>query len=201
MNDPAQSNPSAAAEAEVITASEAVQAMGFDPKNIERPDSSLLRYYILVSLLSGPAFPLVFLPLFFKYQTLKYQFDDSGVAMSWGILFRREIHLTFRRIQDIHLNRNLVQRWMGLASLGIQTASGSSTPEMTIEGLLEAEHLRDYLYAQMRGARGDKDPAPITSKAVDVEATDDVTTLLTEIRDSMKVLASKHASNDEGGVQ
>ena len=73
--------------------------------------------------------------------------------MSWGLLFRREVHLTHRRIQDIHLTRNVIQRWMGLATVAIQTASGSSTPEMKIEGILQAAELRDFLYSKMRGAR------------------------------------------------
>lgn len=39
--------------------------------------------------------------------------------MSWGILFPREVHLTYRRIQDIHLTRNVLQRWMRLDTVGI----------------------------------------------------------------------------------
>ena len=123
----------------------------FQSGELERPDTSLLKYYALISLLTGPGIVVMFLPLFFKYETLRYKFEDDGMSMSWGILFRHEIHLTYRRIQDIHLSRNLIQRWLGLATLSIQTASGSASPEMNIEGILEAEHLRDYLYSRMRG--------------------------------------------------
>jgi len=35
----------------------------------------------------------------------------------------------------------------------IQTASGSSDAEMTLEGLLEFEAVRDFLYTRMRGYR------------------------------------------------
>src|SRR3954451_2011291 len=125
----------------------------FDPSKITRPDHTLLTYYIIVSLLAGPGFPIAFLSLFFKYQTLRYHFDDEGISMSGGILFRREIYLTYRRIQDIHLTRNILQRWMGLATISVQTASGSSSPEMRLEGLLERDQLRDYLYGKMRGVR------------------------------------------------
>lgn len=130
--------------------------MSLDPSSIDRPDPSLLKYYALVSLTSGPLFPFVFIPLYCKYLTLRYRFDNDGVAMQWGVLFRREVYLTYRRIQDIHLTRNIVQRWMGLANLAVQTASGSATPEMTIEGLLQVEELRDFLYSQMRGAKGEQ---------------------------------------------
>ena len=63
----------------------------FDPSRITRPAPVLLTYYFLLSLCTGPAFPFVLLPLFFKYETLKYRFDESGVSMSWGLLFRREV--------------------------------------------------------------------------------------------------------------
>ena len=166
----------------------------FDPAGISRPDSALLRYYVVVALLTGPFFPFTFLPLFFKYETLKYRFDEEGISMSWGLLFRREIHLTYRRIQDIHLTRNLFQRWMGLATVDVQTASGSSGPEMSIEGILAAESLRDYLYAKMRGARGESLPdAPSTPDPQEAQAgdeTDEALTLLYEIRDLLRQLAA-----------
>mgnify|MGYP001031147013 CR=1 FL=1 len=161
----------------------------FEPFQITRPDPALLKYYFLVSLLSGPAFPLAFVPLLFKYETLRYRFDESGVSMSWGILFRRETYLTYRRIQDIHLTRNLLQRWMGLATVSVQTASGSATPEMSIEGVLAAEQLRDFLYSQMRGAKGET--AGLEATAVDATAPSDGTpdealALLREIRDELR---------------
>ena len=106
--------------------------------------------------------------------------------MQWGLLFRKEILLTYRRIQDIHLTRNIVQRWFGLATVGIQTASASSGPEMSIEGILEAEPLRDFLYQQMRGARGETEsPNAASNDSVPVENRSTVTELLQEIRDNL----------------
>ena len=157
----------------------------FDPRRIARPDRVLLRYYFVIAALTGPLFPVAFLPLFFKYETLRYRFDESGVSMSWGILFRREIHLTYRRIQDIHLTRNIIQRWMGLATGGIQTASGGSGPEMSIEGILEAAPLRDYLYSQMRGARAETETPPVEMES---DAGKLALGLLMEIRDLLRKL-------------
>lgn len=121
---------------------------------IERPDPSLMSYYVLASLLAGPFFPVVLVPLYFRYHTMRYRFTDEGVSMRWGILFRREINLTFARIQDIHLTSNVVERWLGLARIQIQTASGSAKAEMTIEGIPQYRSLRDFLYVRMRGAKG-----------------------------------------------
>lgn len=157
----------------------------FHAHDITRPAPILLRYYFLCSLLSGPFFPIAFIPLMCKYITLRYRFDDSGIAMQWGVLFRREIYLTYRRIQDIHLTRNIVQRWMGLATLAVQTASGSATPEMSIEGILQAEQLRDHLYGKMRGARGEQSPSTDTDPA---DGEDRALELLTDIRDNLRQL-------------
>lgn len=169
---------------DVIMNSSSGNNAGFDPRSITRPEPVLLTYYVWMSLLAGPLFPFAFLPLFFKYKTLEYRFDETGVSMKWGILFRKEINLTYRRIQDIHLTRNIIQRWMGLATVAIQTASGSSGPEMSIEGILESEELRDHLYSRMRGARGETVPDELNKKPT--QQTDRALELLGEIRDLLK---------------
>ncbi len=131
---------------------------------IERPDKVLLKYY-LISCLAFPPMLLIAGPYYyFRYHTMRYRFTDDGISMSWGILFRREIIVNYARIQDIHLKSNIVERWLGIARILVQTASGSSSAEMTIEGLKEFEALRDFLYARMRGV---KDPhhAPAATTA------------------------------------
>ena len=168
---------------------DSVSVRDFNPRAITRPDRALLGYYIFITVLSNVFSPLVFLPLFFKYETLRYRFDDEGVSMSWGILFRREIYLTYRRIQDIHLTRNILQRWMGLATVSIQTASGSTSPEMAIEGILEADALRDFLDTKMRGARGEHEPQA-TFEDKSSAPDDEALVLLHEIRDAVKALAA-----------
>jgi uncharacterized membrane protein YdbT with pleckstrin-like domain len=119
-----------------------------------------MTYYVLTCLLSGPLFPILIVPAFFRYHTMRYRFDADGISMRWGILFRREVNLTYARVQDIHLTSNLVERWLGLAKIQIQTASGSSTAEMTLEGLENYETVRDFLYARMRGHHGASTESP-----------------------------------------
>jgi uncharacterized protein len=159
----------------------------FDPASVTRPDPALLKYYVIVAALTLAGFPFVILPLLFKYSTLKYRFDEKGVSMSWGILFHREIYLTYRRIQDIHVTRNLLHRWLGLAAVAVQTASGTSGAEMTIEGIRDPEVLRDFLYAQMRGARGEREEAARGASPTLAPA-DEALDLLRGIRDDLRQL-------------
>jgi putative membrane protein len=164
---------------------------------IERPHESLMTYYALSSLVAGPFFPFVLVPLFFRYHTMRYRFSDEGVSMSWGVLFRKEINLTFARIQDIHLTSNFVERWLGLARIQIQTASGSSKAEMTIEGVREYEPLRDFLYFRMRGARGlvqRQASAGATSKASDASVTGDLGEVAAALREAVVELREIRAA-------
>jgi uncharacterized membrane protein YdbT with pleckstrin-like domain len=113
-----------------------------------------MRYYALQSLMAGPGLVVLLPILWFRYHTLRYVFDEQGVTVRWGILFRREITLTYARIQDIHLVSNVIERWLGLGRVQIQTASGQSGAELTVEGFADYESVRDELYVRMRGARG-----------------------------------------------
>jgi putative membrane protein len=172
----------------------------FDPTSISKPDPSLLTYYIIISALTLPAFPIVMLVHLFKYYTLRYSFDDKGVSMSYGVLFHKQVYLTYRRIQDIHVTRNIFHRWLGLAAVAVQTASGSATAEMTIEGIRNPEALRDFLYAKMRGARPEFHDASTEKPAEKAEHSateDEALQLLRGIRDDLRSLRMKWQS---GGV-
>ncbi len=163
--------------------------------SIERPHPDLLKLYLIRSVLAGPLIVFVLPVLFFRYQTLKYRFDDEGISMSWGILFRQETNLTYARIQDIHVTSGLVQRWLGLADLQIQTASGSAAAEMQLEGLKEYEEIRDFLYNRMRGNRdGAKGKGGAGQAAVGSEQ---AVALLQEIHQDMK--AVRMALEHNGG--
>lgn len=170
----------------------------FDPITCTRPAPVLLTYYTIISVAALIAFPLVFMLHWFKYETLRYRFDDEGIVLSWGVLFKREVTLTYRRIQDIHLTRNIIQRWMGLATVSVQTASGSATPEMEIEGILDYEGVRDFLYARMRGARGDPAATDSDERA---DAGDEALVLLREIRDELARLRAAYGERGEGDAR
>jgi uncharacterized membrane protein YdbT with pleckstrin-like domain len=156
---------------------------------IRRPVPVLMKYYVILSLAAGPFFFIPLIPLFFRYHTLKYEFDQEGISMSWGILFRRQVSLTYARIQDIHLTSNFIERWMGLGRVQIQTASASAGAEMTIEGLHEFEMVRDYLYTRMRGVKQAAAPALPEADGADLATIlRDVTRELSAVREAIEPL-------------
>jgi membrane protein YdbS with pleckstrin-like domain len=187
-------------------------------RTLERPHRALWIYYIIVSICTGPGIVVMLPYLYFRYHTLRYRFDDEGIHMKVGLLFRRETNLTYARIQDIHLRSGILQRWLGLANVQVQTASGSSGPELIIEGFKEFEAIRDFLYTRMRGyqglqgsshaaalalpggvgpsARGDIAPAAAGAASAPGEA--EIVSLLLGIRDELRRTREALAARDPG---
>jgi uncharacterized protein len=158
--------------------------------SLERPQPALWTYYVICSVLSGPAIFATLPYFYFRYRTLRYRFDEEGIHMKVGILFRREVNLTYARIQDIHLRSGLIQRWLGLANVQIQTASGSTGAELVIEGFKEYEMIRDFLYTRMRGYQTRNASVGTSTTAAAARTTSaentEVVSLLLGIRDEMK---------------
>ena len=157
---------------------------------ITRPEPALLWLYLLTALALLCAAPIVFIPLYFRYHTLWYRFDPSGVSMGYGILFRREMQLTYARMQDIHLSQNIIERWLGIGTVTVQTAGSGAGGNLTIVGVKDFNAIRDYLYAMMRGVRSEAHevhPSAQGTDAVLVEIRDALNQAAAAIADSKKV--------------
>ena len=154
---------------------------------LERPDPALWNLYVIHAVLTGPGMIFLLPYLYFRYHTLRYRFDAEGIHMKVGILFRREVNVTYARLQDIHLSSGFIQRWLGLADVQIQTASGNAGAEMTIEGFMEFEAIRDFLYSKMRGTRDNvSQQSALTSQSGVAGFDGDAVALLLAIRDELR---------------
>jgi len=166
---------------------------------LERPHTDLWKYYVVCAALTGPAFIITLPLLYFRYHTLRYRFDAEGIHMRVGILFRREINLTYARIQDIHLKSGFIQRWLGLANLEIQTASGSASAELVIEGFKEFEAIRDFLYMRMRGyqthgAKPTRTTGGLAAPGLDADAVALLLAIRDELRQTRELLSARSSN-------
>lgn len=77
-------------------------------------------------------------PLWFGYLTLRYSFDCEGVSLRVGLLFKREVLLTYRRIPDIHVTSNIIRRGRASRPVGL----GDERSELSTKSLdsLGSEH-------------------------------------------------------------
>lgn len=163
-----------------------VDRNGIDPMSITRPTPRLMVYYFVSSLILGPLFFIALIPLMFRYRTMRFTFDDDGITLKYGAFFQNEKRLNYRRIQDIHVTRGLLQRWFGLANIALFTASGSAGAEITLEGIPDPEAFRDFLYLRSRRAREGRTAPAEASETSGDEALE----LLREIRDAVKAIGS-----------
>ena len=56
---------------------------------IDRPHPSLFTYYWGCLLLFPPLLPVLIVPMWFRYHTMRYTFTTEGISMRWGILWAR----------------------------------------------------------------------------------------------------------------
>lgn len=165
---------------------------------IERPDRSLWTYYLLSLLVFPPLLPILVLPAWFRYHSMRYKFTDEGISMSWGVLFRREVIVNYARIQDIHLRSNFVERWLGLARVLVQTASGNAGAELTLEGLKQFEAVRDFLYSRMRGVRDHHETPAAAAAGPAAEELAALTATLREVAAEIRALRRTLAEHGAG---
>ncbi len=98
----------------------------------------------------------VFFILFFSevyarmaYNRWFYEFDEHGLRLERGIIWKRYTNIPYERIQNVDLHRGLMARILGFSVLIIQTAGFSATPhaegKIPAIGKHEAEHIREHL--------------------------------------------------------
>jgi membrane protein YdbS with pleckstrin-like domain len=155
--------------------------------SITGPARALLALYVIRAAFASMftlfvAFPIVITPLFVKYWTLRYRFEEDAVVFNWGLLFRRETIVPYGRIQDIHLVRSWLERWFGIGTVEIQTASSTRGAAESLVGLKDDEAVRDFLYSRMRGTESVPHALPAPPSA----PTDDPKVLLGAIRDELR---------------
>jgi uncharacterized membrane protein YdbT with pleckstrin-like domain len=153
--------------------------------SLARPHKDLLKLYVIYSLTSLIFFPIVMIPMYFRYYTLRYKFDSEGISIAYGIFWRRESYVTYSRIQDIHVTRNIFERWFGLGTVAIQTASGSANSEESISGMKEFEQIRNFLYARMREINSPQKTNQVSAVQANT-ASEEELSLLTTIRDEIR---------------
>lgn len=177
-----------------------LQAARFDPK--------LPKYWmanaLIMMVVTVIFIPLVPVWLFFgwslhrkQYERLECHLTDRSLNIRKGLIFRVEKNIPLDKIQDVGLREGPLLRWLGLASLVIETA-GQSSPQggsdAHLVGVVDAPAFRDAVLDQrdavVANLRGTPPPAT-ESQGAAASATDAQIELLREIRDSVQRIESR----------
>jgi putative membrane protein len=90
-----------------------------------------------------------------SWQRFRFSFDGDVVRVESGVLQRSHRSVDVARVQQVEIDRPLVQRLLGVATLRIETAGADDEPEIELRVLAEqdAVELRDAVRAGRDRAR------------------------------------------------
>jgi|SRR6218665_1040037 len=104
--------------------------------------------------LSAAAFSLILVILLFSriaFRKKGFAFRNHDVLFRSGIIATNTIVIPYNRVQHVALHEGLVSRWLGLATIEIFTAGGSSS-DIEIPGIekSEAENIKQLLMGKIQ---------------------------------------------------
>ncbi|MFC6717614.1 PH domain-containing protein [Natrialbaceae archaeon GCM10025810] len=90
---------------------------------------------VLVGILVGAVYEFAY------YKRFKYRVTDDTFDVISGVLSRRDREVPLRRVQNVDIRQNVVQRLLDIAAVHVETAGGGET-EVTLEYVSETEAKR-----------------------------------------------------------
>ena len=93
-----------------------------------------------------------------QYFTLAYRFDRHEIVVARGLIWKRERHIPYARVQNIELVQHAAHRLAGVAVVRLDTGAGAGAEaELAVLSLAAIAELRD---AVRIGRRGQMDVTP-----------------------------------------
>jgi putative membrane protein len=139
-------------------------------------------WWLVAMLLMGP-----------YYQSLRYEIQDDEVVVHAGIWTKSVKHVPYRTVTNLTVKRDVIDRWLGLGTLNIQTAgmSGQTGAEEHLVGLADVQEVYDTVATELRRFRGGMAPTQAeVEEAIMPAQPDALNELLVEVRAIRRSLES-----------
>jgi len=124
---------------------------------------SLLAIGAIVAILLGIA---AFVGYFVaRYRRFEYELTADTFDIRSGVLSRRKREIPLRRIQNVDISQNVVQRALGVAEVGLETAGGGGTEaQLRYVSVDDAEALQSEISRLSRAAKADEGETTATDE-------------------------------------
>ncbi len=124
---------------------------------------------------------------------LSYYIDEDRITIHKGILSKIKQNVPYRAITDFQLHRSLYDRFLGIASIKLQTAGQSPTAtgfEAKLSGLIDWDDLLEKLRAKVKILY----PSSVTAATTQSIANDNglLEKILEELKGIRNALEKKH---------
>jgi putative membrane protein len=82
-----------------------------------------------------------------------YDCNDQFVTIKKGVFAPTEIHVQYQKIQDVYVDQDLLDRFMGIYDVHIASATVTSGIEAHIDGVDQpvAESIKNFMLAKIQG--------------------------------------------------
>jgi putative membrane protein len=97
-----------------------------------------------------------------RYFTYRYRYDENELVIRTGLIFRRERHIPYGRIQNIDAVQNILHRLLAVVEIKIETGGGESAEAtMSVLPLNALAHMRERVFAERHVGAAQEDVAPV----------------------------------------
>lgn len=106
-------------------------------------------WWLVALILSGP-----------YYRSLRFEIQDDEVVVNVGIWTKSVKHVPYRTVTNLQVKRDVVDRWLDIGTLNIQTAgmSGQTGVEERLVGLSDVQEVYESVAEELRRFRGGMAP-------------------------------------------
>jgi uncharacterized membrane protein YdbT with pleckstrin-like domain len=127
------------------------------------------------------------------FRSLRYEIQDDEVVVHAGIWTKSVKHVPYRTVTNLTVKRDVLDRWLGLGTLNVQTAgmSGQTGAEEHLVGLEDVQEVYDAVATELRRFRGGMAPTQAeVEEAIVPTQPDALNELLVEVRAIRRSLES-----------
>ena len=83
-------------------------------------------------------FVVVLLVTLFVYNNFMYEINEDGLKIESGVIHKHSVSLPYEQIQNVNIERTLLDRLLGFSRISIETA-GASSAQTTGTGVLKSK--------------------------------------------------------------
>jgi len=161
----------------------------------------LLLFFCIVTI---PLMPIVAIIIYFwsvaYVKSYHYEFTEDRIIVTRGVISKRTAHIPYEKIQNLVIGQSLLERLAGVYSISVETAGApvrtsglAFYSDASIQGLLDPEPLKDFIYwmVKRKTESGDTDGITFTSAKMKKDKTD--LALLRELQSISATLQSMEA--------
>lgn len=75
----------------------------------------------------------------FIYNNFMYEIDQDGLRIESGVIHKHQVSVPYEQIQNVNIERSLIDRLLGLSRVSIETAGSTSATQPTEGGIFRSK--------------------------------------------------------------